>query len=58
MGISVDEAIGRPAFPFTRTKVELDLVLVSAADLGFPEDGAPIDRVSASPAGKRTQKKR
>jgi hypothetical protein len=42
MGDSVDEAIGRPAFPFTRIKVEFDLVVVSVAELGFPEDGASI----------------
>ena len=42
LGDSVDEALGRPAFPFTKTKLELDLVVVSAADLGFPEDGGPI----------------
>ena len=41
-GNSVDEAIGRPAFPFTKTKLDLDLVVVSAADLGFPEDGASL----------------
>ena len=42
LGDSVDEAIGRPAFPFTKTKLELDLVIVSAADLGFSEDGGSI----------------
>jgi hypothetical protein len=42
LGDSVDEAIGRPAFLFTKTKVELDLVVVSTVDLGFPEDGAPL----------------
>ena len=36
LGDSVDEAIGRPAFPFTKTKLELDLVVISVADLGFP----------------------
>ena len=42
LGDSVDEAIGRPAFPFTKTKLEVDLVVISLADLGFPEDGASI----------------
>jgi hypothetical protein len=42
LGDSVDEAIGRPAFPFTKTKLELDLVVTSVADLGFPEDGASL----------------
>jgi hypothetical protein len=39
---SVEEAIGRPAFPFTKRKLELDLVVVSGADLGFSEDGASL----------------
>jgi hypothetical protein len=42
LGDSVDEALGRPAFPFTKTKIELDLVVLSIADLGFPEDGASL----------------
>jgi hypothetical protein len=45
LGDSVDEAIGRPAFSFTKTKLELDLALVSVADLGFPEDGASLVEV-------------
>jgi hypothetical protein len=39
---SVDEAIGRPNFPFTTAKRELDLVVVSGTDLGFSEDGASL----------------
>jgi hypothetical protein len=42
---SVDEAIGRPGFPFTKTKVELDLVIVSATDLGFSQDGASLQDI-------------
>ncbi len=42
IGDSVDEAIGRPSFAFTKTKLELDLALVSVADLGFSEDGASL----------------
>lgn len=42
LGDSVAEAIGRPAFSFTKTKLELDLVVASVADLGFPEDGASL----------------
>jgi hypothetical protein len=45
IGDSVDEAIGRPSFLFTRSKLELDLVILSVADLGFPEDGASIDAI-------------
>jgi hypothetical protein len=42
LGDSVDEAIGRPAFPFTKTKLETDLALISVVDLGFSEDGASL----------------
>jgi hypothetical protein len=47
MGASVDEAIGRPTFSFTRTNVALDLVVVSVAELGFAEDGTSIDAIYA-----------
>jgi hypothetical protein len=47
MGNSVDEAIGRPTFAFTKTKLELDLVVVSVAHLGFSEDGASIGAIYA-----------
>jgi len=36
VGDSADEILGRPAFPFSRTRTDLDLVIVTAADLGFP----------------------
>jgi hypothetical protein len=45
VGDQVDEAIGRPAFPFTKTRLELDLVVISARDLGFPEDGGPLQDI-------------
>jgi len=35
LGDSADEIIGRPAFAFSKTPVDLDLVVVRAADLGF-----------------------
>jgi hypothetical protein len=35
VGDSADEILGRPAFPFSRTRSELDLVVVTAVDLGF-----------------------
>src|SRR5262245_52733463 len=51
IGDEADEALGRPAFPFFKTPFELDLVVLSAFDLGFgdetsrndPELGASID---------------
>jgi hypothetical protein len=47
MSDSVDEAIGRPSFPFTKTKIGRDLIVISAADLGFPQDGASINAIYA-----------
>jgi hypothetical protein len=35
VGDSADEILGRPAFPFSKTRMELDLVVVTPADLGF-----------------------
>src|SRR5262249_13798438 len=35
LGDWADEILGRPVFPFSRSKRELDLVVISAADLGF-----------------------
>jgi hypothetical protein len=45
VGGSVDEAIGRPTFHFTKTKVDLDLVVLSVADLGFPADGETLEAI-------------
>jgi len=35
IGDSADEILGRPAFPFSKTRIELDLVVLTPADLGF-----------------------
>lgn len=35
LGDSADEILGRPAFAYTRTPVDLDLVVVKASDLGL-----------------------
>jgi hypothetical protein len=37
IGGSADEILGRPAFPFSKSETELDLVVVTAAKLGFKE---------------------
>src|SRR5215831_9422856 len=37
IGNSADEILGRPAFPFSKTEAQLDLVVLTAADLGFQE---------------------
>jgi hypothetical protein len=38
VGDSADEILGRPAFPYSKTKMDVDLVVLSVAELGF-EDG-------------------
>jgi hypothetical protein len=48
-----DEILGRPKFPFLKTPVELDLVVLSVSELGFgspvsPRDGAPGERIEVS----------
>jgi hypothetical protein len=47
IGNSADEILGRPAFPFSRTKRELDLVVLTAADLGFTGH-APLSAIYRS----------
>jgi hypothetical protein len=42
VGDWADEILGRPAFPFSKTKAEVDLVVLSVADLGFTKKGASL----------------
>jgi hypothetical protein len=42
IGDQADEILGRPAFPFSRTKFDVDLVVISTAELGFDLDGASL----------------
>jgi hypothetical protein len=42
VGEWADEILGRPAFPFSKTKAEVDLVVLSIADLGFAKKGASL----------------
>jgi hypothetical protein len=42
VGDWADEILGRPAFPFSKTKAEVDLVVFSVADLGFTKKGASL----------------
>ncbi len=42
MGDTADEILGRPGFPFSRSKSDLDLVIVSGLELGFGEEGASL----------------
>jgi hypothetical protein len=45
MSESVDEAIGRPSFPFIEAKTEIDLVMISVVELGFPQHGASLNAI-------------
>jgi hypothetical protein len=47
LGDWADEILGRPAFPFRHSKIDLDLVIVSVAQLGFDEKGAALGEVYA-----------
>jgi hypothetical protein len=38
IGDSADEILGRPAFPYARTKTDVELAVLSAADLGVESD--------------------
>ena len=47
LGDWADEILGRPSFPFSRKPTELDLVVLSVADLGFGDQGAPLRDIYA-----------
>jgi hypothetical protein len=43
IGDEADEVLGRPAFPFVKTPIELDLVVLSVFELGFGDKVARND---------------
>src|SRR6266540_4386770 len=45
IGDSADEILGRPAFPYARTKTDVELAVLSAADLGVESDQASLAQV-------------
>jgi hypothetical protein len=45
IGDSADEILGRPAFPYTRTKTGVELAVLSAADLGVESDESSLTDV-------------
>src|SRR6266496_3903885 len=45
IGDSADEILGRPAFPYARTKTDVELAVLSAADLGVESDQASLAEV-------------
>jgi hypothetical protein len=47
IGDQADEILGRPAFSFSRTTADIDLVVISVAELGFGPDGAALRDIYA-----------
>src|SRR6266511_243009 len=45
IGDSADEILGRPAFPYVTTKTDVELAVLSAADLGGESDQSPLAEV-------------
>jgi hypothetical protein len=44
VGDSADEILGRPGFTFSRSQIDVSLVVLTLADLGF-EKAAPVEQV-------------
>jgi hypothetical protein len=51
VGEWADEILGRPAFSFSNTRVDLDLVVISVSRLGFGKDGASLRDVYMRASG-------
>jgi hypothetical protein len=45
IGDSADEILGRPAFPYARTRTDVELAVLSAADLGVESDQSSLAEV-------------
>jgi hypothetical protein len=45
VGDSADEILGRPAFPFATTKTDVELAVLSSADLGVESDQSSLAEV-------------
>src|SRR5262245_10370651 len=45
VGESADEILGRPAFRFSKTRTPLDLVMLTATDLGFPQGSRSLAEI-------------
>jgi hypothetical protein len=45
IGDSADEILGRPAFPYAATKTDVELAVLSAADLGVESDQSSLAEV-------------
>src|SRR5215469_651736 len=45
IGVSADEILGRPAFPYAKMKTDVELAVLSAAELGVESDEASLSDV-------------
>jgi hypothetical protein len=45
IGDSAEQILGRPAFPFARVKTDVELAVLSAAELGVVESESPLSNV-------------
>ena len=45
VGVAADEILGRPAFPYARTKTVVELAVLSAAELGVESDESSLSDV-------------
>ena len=45
IGVSPDEILGRPAFPYAKMKTDVELVVLSAAELGVESDESSLSDV-------------
>ena len=47
VGVSADEILGRPAFPYATMKLEVALAVVSAAELGLKAEASSLSEIYA-----------
>jgi hypothetical protein len=45
IGVSADETLGRPAFPYAKIKTDVELAVLSAAELGVESDESSLSDV-------------
>src|SRR5215813_6213742 len=45
VGVSADEILGRPAFPYVKMKTDVELAVLSAAELGVESDESSLSDV-------------
>jgi len=51
VGVSADEILGRPAFPYASRKLEVALAVVSVAELGLEAEASSLSEICAKRVG-------